>query len=158
LRSEWEHLWKIENERERRKELEAYLDKGRGECPLKKPRVAEMVEGALRFFHRQRYELQAWVLMANHVHVLFRVETTPMSEIVEDWKKYTAHEANKLLGRQGRFWEPDYWDTYMRDTEHELKTRRYVENNPSKAGLVLDPKAWTWSSARFRDEFGTLRL
>src|SRR5438445_1568763 len=32
LCSEWEHLWKIEDDRERRKELEAYLDRGRGCC------------------------------------------------------------------------------------------------------------------------------
>jgi hypothetical protein len=46
----------------------------------------------------------------------------------------------------------------MRDTEHELKSRRYIENNPVKARLVRDPKDWPWSSARFRDEYGDLRL
>jgi phage gp16-like protein len=46
----------------------------------------------------------------------------------------------------------------MRDAEHERKTVRYIENNPTKAKLVLDPKEWLWSSARVRDEFGVLRL
>jgi hypothetical protein len=46
----------------------------------------------------------------------------------------------------------------MRDAEHEQKTVRYIENNPTKAKLVLDPKDRPWSSARFRDEFGVLRL
>jgi hypothetical protein len=46
----------------------------------------------------------------------------------------------------------------MRNTDHERTTRNYIENNPTKAGLVLDPKTWPWSSARFRDESGTLRL
>src|ERR1017187_10112819 len=46
----------------------------------------------------------------------------------------------------------------QRDEQHELRTRRYIENNPTKAFLVRDPKEWSWSSARFRDENGVLRL
>jgi type I restriction enzyme R subunit/putative DNA methylase len=56
------------------------------------------------------------------------------------------------------FWAEDYFDTYMRDAEHELKTRRYIENNPVKALLVREPAEWPWSSARFRDKYGVLHL
>jgi putative transposase len=157
LRSEWEHLWRIEDDRERRTELEAYLDRCRGECYLRRPEVAALIETALRFFHGERYELHAWCVMPNHVHVLFKVESVPMAEILESWKKYTAQKANRLLGRRGNLWELDYWDTYMRDADHERKTVRYIEGNPVKAKLVLDSKDWPWSSARFRDEFGFLK-
>jgi|SRR5205809_1765840 len=105
-----------------------------------------------------RYELRAWVIMPNHVHVLFKVGTASMSETVGAWKKHTGRLANKLLGNQGAFWAEDYFDTYMRDAERERKTVCYLENNPTKAKLVLDPKAWPWSSARFGDQFGVLRL
>lgn len=148
LRSEWAALWDIEDERQRRKELEAYLDKGHGECHLRRSDVAQLVEDALRHFHGQRYDLCAWVVMPNHVHVLFKVDTVPMSRILEDWKRYTAKEANKLLHRRGPFWQEDYWDTYMRDAAHELKSRHYIENNSAKALLVREPKEWPWSSAR----------
>ena len=158
LRSEWEHLLKIEDDQQRRAELEAYLDLGRGECHLRQPEIAQIVEEAVRFFHGERYELRAWVVMANHVHALFKVGATPMAEILESWKKHTAQKANRVLKRRGEFWQADYWDTFMRDSEHELKTRKYIESNPAKAGLVLDPKTWPWSIARFRDEFGVLRL
>jgi REP element-mobilizing transposase RayT len=158
LRSEWEHLWKIEDDQQRRAELEAYLDHGRGGCHLLRPEIAQLVEDAVRFFHGERYDLRAWVVMPNHVHALFKVDTTPMAEILESWKKHTAQKANRLLGRRGEFWQADYWDTYMRDSEHELETRKYIENNPAKAGFVLDPKTWPWSSARFRDEYGVLKL
>src|SRR6476646_7237112 len=50
LRSEWEHFAKIEDDRERRKELEAYLDKGRGECHLRQPEIARLVEDNFRQF------------------------------------------------------------------------------------------------------------
>ena len=158
LRSEWEHLAKIEDDRERRTELEAYLDKGRGECHLRRAEVAQLVENNFRQFSGERYELRAWVVMPNHVHVLFKVGTVPMSEIVGAWKKHTGRLANKMLGKQGAFWAEDYFDVFMRDAEHERKTVRYIENNPTKAKLLLDPKKWSWSSARFRDEFGELRL
>jgi REP element-mobilizing transposase RayT len=156
LCSEAEHLWKIEDERERRLQLENYLDKGKGECHLRKADVAQVVETALRFFDGTRYELRAWVIMSNHVHALFKVDTVPMAKILESWKKHTANKANTLLERSGKFWATDYFDTYMRDSEHERKTIRYIENNPTKAKLVLDPKSWPWSSARFRDANGRL--
>jgi REP element-mobilizing transposase RayT len=172
LRSEWEHFAKIENDREQRRLLEAYLDKGRGECHLHRPEVAKLVEDNFCQFsgagcgsqsriapeHAARYELRAWVVMPNHVHLLFKVGTASMSETVGAWKKHTGRLANKLLGKQGAFWAEDYFDVFMRDAEHELQTVRYIENNPTKAKLVLDPKQWLWSSARFRDEFGVLRL
>jgi len=81
-----------------------------------------------------------------------------MSWTIETWKKFTAHAANKLLKRRGKFWADDYWDTYMCDAEHELKARHYIESNPVKAGLVREPAEWLWSSARFRDQCGVLKL
>src|ERR1039458_3284434 len=65
---------------------------------------------------------------------------------------------DKILGRKGRFWQEGYWDTYMRDREHEVRTQRYIENNPTKAKLVVLPKEWPWSSARFRDDYQRLCL
>ncbi len=157
-RSEWEALLTIEDDRKRRIELEAYLDKGRGACHLKCPDIAGIVEASLRFFHSERYDLRAWVVMPNHVHLLFQVLDVPMSALIDAWKGYTAKQANKLLRRKGAFWQDGYWDTYMRDEAHELKTKRYIENNPVKAHLTAAPNEWAWSSARFRDGYGKLAL
>jgi len=98
LRSEWEHLWKIEDDLQRRAELETYLDRGRGDCYMRQSPIAGIVEEAVRFFHNERYTLRAWVVMPNHVHALFKVDATPMSEILESWKKYTSQKANRILG------------------------------------------------------------
>src|SRR6185295_2135510 len=98
LRSEWQGLLQQEDSREKRKQLEAYLDKGRGQCALQKPEISELTETTLRHFHCDRYELRAWVVMPNHVHVLFKVDAIPMSRIVGGWKQHIAHEANKILG------------------------------------------------------------
>ena len=158
LRSEWAALFEIEEDRRRLRKLEEYLDLGRGESHLRLPELARMVENALRHFHGRRYRLEAWVIMPNHVHALFIPTGEAMSKIVQSWKSYTARQANRMLGRAGVFWEQDYWDTYMRDEEHEARTRRYIEQNPLKAKLAREPADWAWSSARLRDEYGRLRL
>ena len=155
-RGEWEHLLKIENNRERRKRLEEYLDRGLGECWLRQPAIAELTEGALRFFDGQRYALAAWVVMPNHVHLLVDIWETPLAELVKSWKDFVARKANKILGRSGTFWEREYLDTLITDEKHRRTAVRYIENNPTKARLVLDPKDWSWSSARRRDEYGRL--
>jgi putative transposase len=158
LRSEWAALLETENNQEQRKKLESYLDQGRGQCYLRRRDIGQLVEDVLRYHHGTRYQLVAWIIMPNHVHVLFKVGDKPMVKTVGDWKEYAARQANSILGRRGRFWAREFWDVYMRDGEHELFARRYVENNPVKAFLVRDPKAWPWTSARYRDEFGSLCL
>jgi REP element-mobilizing transposase RayT len=156
LRSEWEELLKIEDDRKRRIELETYLDHGRGECHLRRADIAAVVEDSLLFRHNVFYDLRAWVIMPNHVHLLVLVQEVPLWKLVDAWKGYTAKKANSILRRKGQFWQEGYWDTYMRDARHELKTRRYIENNPTKAGLVALRKDWPSSSARFRDAYERL--
>jgi putative transposase len=157
-RGEWEALLRIEEARQRRIQLEDYLDHGHGECWLRQPAIAGLTEGALRHFDGSRYELLAWVVMPNHVHVLLRTWRRPLASVVQSWKRFVAREANKLLGREGAFWEREYWDTYMRDEEQAVTARRYTEQNPVEARLVREPKDWAWSSARLRDAHGRLVL
>ena len=144
--------------RERRRRLEAYLDRGLGECRLRQPAIAELAEGALRFFAGERHGLAAWVVMPNHLHVLVEVWDTPLMKLVKSWKDHVARGANKVLGRSGAFWEREYLDTVIADEEHRRTAVRYIENNPVKAGLTREAKEWAWSSARFRDEFGVLQF
>ncbi len=157
-RAEWEALLRLEDARQRRTKLEEYLDCGYGECWLRQPAIAALTEGALRHFEGERYHLLAWVVMPNHVHVLLQIGQAPLAGVLQSWKRFVAREANKLLRREGPFWEREYWDTYMRDEEQLIKARRYTEQNPVKAGLVREAKSWAWSSARFRDGYGKLVL
>jgi len=86
--------------------VDAYLDAGHGDCFLRKPEIAKLVADALKFFDGQRYELRAWVVMPNHVHVVVwpRPPET-LSGVLHSWKSFTAKEANKVLGRAGEFWQ-----------------------------------------------------
>jgi REP element-mobilizing transposase RayT len=163
-KGEWEHLLAVSARsdaprseaqiialREQRRHVEEYLDRGLGECFLRDPRIGALVEQAILFHRGRRFELLAWVVMPNHVHTLVQVGQTPLTRIVQNWKSIVAVGANKLLGRMGRFWQPDYWDRRMRDAEQTSKAVRYIENNPVKAKLCRAPEAWSFSSARFRN-------
>ena len=155
-RQEWEHLIKIEEVRQRRQELESYLDRGHGECWLRRSPIASLIEEAMRFHHRQRYELLAWCVMPNHLHVLVHVWDWPLAKMLQNWKSITAVMSNRLLNRSGVFWQREYWDTFMRDEKQESKAIRYLENNPVNAKLCQTTKAWPFSSAKFRDDYERL--
>jgi REP element-mobilizing transposase RayT len=125
------------------------LDTGLGKCWLRDAKVAALVQGSLLHFDGQRYRLLAWCIMPNHVHVVIEpTEGHTLSAIVKSWKSFTSRQVNAHLGRTGTFWEADYFDRYMRNEEHLMRTIEYVENNPVKAGLVREAADWPWSSAR----------
>ncbi len=133
-----------------RRRIEAYLDQGYGQCYLKDERVATMVQNSLLFHDGERYRLSSWVVMPNHLHFL----ATPcagieLSDIQHSLKSYTAHEANKILGRTGEFWQVEAFDRFIRNHDHYIKTIAYIENNPVKAGLCRAPEEWPFSSAWF---------
>lgn len=180
-RGEWQHLLGIEDNKEKRTKLEEYLDRGAGECHLRDSRIAKAAEDSLLHFHREQYELLSWCIMPNHVHVLVHVWDTPLSKMIQSWKSYSGREAMKLLRTERRaparreseikgqdtptrssalqaFWQRDYWDTFMRDKEQENTAVRYIENNPVKAKLCRLPEEWSFSSARFRDEYHRLHV
>jgi hypothetical protein len=58
-----------EIDREFRRQVERYLDRGCGACHLRHPQVAEMMLEALLHPHEKEYLLDEWVIMPNHVHL-----------------------------------------------------------------------------------------
>lgn len=122
---------------------ERLLDDSLGECHLRDPRIARIVADALRQFHRQRYDLLAWCVMPNHAHALFSpYEPHRLEDILHSWKSYSAHRANRLLGRTGPFWQREYFDHLVRGQSHLQKFAAYIEENPRTAGL----QDWPWVS------------
>lgn len=148
---ELEILEKMEQEIKRKRRIEAYLDRGEGQAWLKDPLLAELVENALLFFHMERYVLHAWIIMSNHVHVMFTPrEEHSLGSILHSWRSFTANKANKYLKKNEEFWFPESYDRYIRDGEHYKRTKRYIEYNSVKAHLCQLPEEWRWSSAYWR--------
>ncbi|MBN1139814.1 MAG: transposase [Anaerolineae bacterium] len=148
---------------ERRKRIEALLDAGHGSCVLRAPSVAGMVQASLLHFDGERYRLLAWVVMPNHVHILFEpLDALTVAQIVASWKSFTGRRIAEYMDRyqaQGqagawrsqegrRVWQREYWDRFIRDERHFNAAMSYIHQNPVKAGLVRRVEDWEWSSAR----------
>ena len=133
--------------------VDDYLDGNRGIAFLRIAKVATVIEENLLRFDKVKYKLHAWVIMPNHVHVLFTpIHGYKLGAIVHSMKSYSANRANSLLGRSGKFWAREYFDRYIRDGRHFSNCLRYIHNNPVKAGLCAEAADWAFSSARYLGE------
>lgn len=134
-----------------RRRIEYYLDQNYGESWLRAPEIANILQETLLKWDGERYRLISWVIMPNHGHILFSpFEGHRVSDIMHSIKSFTAHFANDLLKRKGRFWAKEYFDRYIRDQRHFANTLAYIENNPVKAKLCKLPCEWPYSSAYFK--------
>jgi type I restriction enzyme R subunit len=116
--------------------IDKWLDAGYGACVLRDPVCASIVAEAMHHFDGERYQLGAFVVMPNHVHVLFRpAPERDLKEILHSWKSYTSKIINKQLRRTGILWQDEYWDQTIRNQDHWLGRRAYIENNPEMASL-----------------------
>ena len=83
---------------ERYRRIERYLDAGYGDCWLRRPEIATLVQDALLHFDGIRYRLLAWVVMPNHVHLLIETEPGfPLPGVVQSWKGFTATRRSSAL-------------------------------------------------------------
>jgi len=104
----------------------------------------------------QRYELHAFVVMPNHVHLLVTPKVAA-SQWLGPLKGFTAHQANECLGRHGHaFWQEESYDHLVRSAAEFERIRAYIEENPVSAGLATEASDFPWSSAASRPE-GRLR-
>ena len=68
-----------------------------------------------------------------------------LSVVLQNIKKFTAVQSNKLLSRSGKFWAEESFDTIIRNEKHFYNTIYYIINNPVKAGLVNNWWEWKWT-------------
>lgn len=99
---------------------------------------------ALNFGDGDAYEMIAYAIMPNHVHLIFRLVRGELDVVMKRWKSYTGHEANQKIRRLGSFWQSDYFDVLLRDSDELQRTIQYVLDNPAKAGLHEWPYTRTW--------------
>ena len=127
-------------------DMDRLLDAARsGPTYLALPGVAGLVGESIRFGGVLDYDLHAWVVMPNHVHLLI----TPRSEVSKFLRKlkgFTAGQANRLLDRAGQtFWQEESYDRLVRSREEFKRIEAYILNNPVRAGLVRSAEEYQWS-------------
>jgi putative transposase len=129
--------------------LDRQMDNPRkGPMYLRRPEIARIVVDSIyKGVELKHYELGAWVVMPNHVHLLIKPVIAP-DRLLKSLKGSTARICNRLLGRTGEpFWQKESYDHWVRNPQEYGKIWIYVEMNPVKAGLVRDPRDYLWSSA-----------
>jgi putative DNA methylase len=115
---------------------------------LKDPRIATIFIEAPRHGEAVRglYDLFAWVVMPNHVHLVLK-PNRKLPEIMRWLKAATANRSNLVIGKTGTaFWQREYFDRWIRSEKELFSAICYVEQNPVTAGLVACPEDWPWSS------------
>jgi len=116
--------------------VETWLNSGHGSCLLRAPHLRRFVSETLAHFAGQRYDLGAWCIMPNHVHVLLKLlNDFALSDVLHTWKSYSAHQINKLLNRRGLVWQHESYDHIVRSPQSLLRIEQYILNNPVKARL-----------------------
>lgn len=119
--------------------MDTWLDEGMGECILAQPRIAEIAADSLRRFDQDRYILDEFVVMPNHIHLLcLPLEGNELEKVLCSWKGFTARRMNQELGRKGRLWQEESFDHIVRDADHLQRFRHYIRANPARAGLSPD--------------------
>lgn len=117
-------------------QIEKHLDALHGDCTLGRPAVATLAAEVLQTFDGERYRHHAWVIMPNHVHLLFTLHPErTLEDEVKAWKGVSARRIHARLSRSGDFWQRDYFDRIIRDTDHFWRCARYIHSNPVKCHL-----------------------
>ncbi len=129
---------------------------------LREPEITELIVEALHFRDKKLYDLIAFTVMPNHVHTIFSIgeakaidklhhvgrrASSPyvVTRILENLKWYTALKSNKILNREGQFWQHESYDHVIREAEELERTIWYVLNNSVKAALAKTWDEWKWS-------------
>jgi putative transposase len=130
--------------------MDQFLDTVRtGPFWLRTAPIAALVVDAIAFGQGplRHYEVGAFVVMPNHVHLLV-IPHIPVATLTRRLKGYTARQANRMLGRTGEaFWQQESYDHWVRSEQEWGWIVRYIENNPVVAGLAARPEGYPWSSA-----------
>jgi REP element-mobilizing transposase RayT len=112
------------------------LDSCHGACLLRTPSLRQHVVDSLRHGDGLQYDLDAFVVMPNHVHMLVGFSMPgSMLRQCRSWKHYSATRIQRALGLRGRFWQTESYDRVVRGFRSLEAYRQYIAANPRKSGL-----------------------
>ncbi len=143
-------------------EFDSLMNKYQNNCSwLSDDRIALIVKEALHYRDKKVYDLIAYTIMSNHVHLVFipffkkisaeskYKEKYPLGGIMGSLKRHTAKEANKILNREGAFWQHESYDHIIRNNDKLYKIVEYVLNNPVKVGIAKDKNKYKWNYYKY---------
>ena len=101
-----------------------------------------------RYADRLDFSIYAYCLMTNHVHLALETGRIPLSRIMLALHGSYSQAFNRRHGRVGHLFQGRYKAYLVEGGKHLLALVRYIHLNPLRAGLVLRPQGFEWSSER----------
>lgn len=113
------------------------------------PEARDLVIEAIRDCDRTSIDLDAAVVMLNHVHAIFRlIDTSSLSQVLQRIKGRSARQINLMLKADGAVWIDESFDHIIRN-EAELQEKiEYIRQNPVTRGLAVRPQDYRWLLVR----------
>lgn len=121
-----------------------HLDDCHGSCLLRDAVVRQHVANSILHFDGQRYDVERFVIMPNHVHVLIQMRAEfLLRKQFREIQRFSAREINRHLGRTGNLWQGEPFDHVVRSEAQFAYLQGYINDNPTKARLsVGDYTLW----------------
>jgi len=119
--------------REQEYKIDQYIDHSPKGCYLNN-NVLDYLYSYFVAKDKNFYDLVAFSIMPNHVHILFK-QNIELPKIMKHLKGATAFQINKILQRKGTFWETNYYDKVIRNEAHFEQVYDYIKYNAIKADL-----------------------
>lgn len=98
-----------------------------------------------RYRRELGFQLLAWCLMENHVHMLIHDPREQLDLIMKKIAGSYAIYFNRKYDRSGHLFQDRFMSEAVNSDEYLLTVVRYIHRNPEKAGLA-GTEAYRWSS------------
>ena len=134
--------------------------------------------------HHKAMEVYAYCFMPSHIHLIFRSGQEDPSGLIRDFKKYTAKKVIRTIienpqesrkewllwmfekaGQKNvtvqhrQFWQQHNKPIALWTAQVIQQKITYIHNNPVLSGVVTDPIAYKYSSARnYHDDHTVLQI
>ena len=105
-----------------------------------------ILEEALLYFNNYNYEIIAYCLIDNHVHLLLKTEVQPPWRFIAWVHSIYARYFNKKYNYVGALFQGRYSADIIEDDTYMLETSRYIHLNLVKARMVETPDEYRWCS------------
>ncbi|MBA4366366.1 MAG: transposase [Desulfobacterium sp.] len=106
---------------------------------FKEKRAADIVLNSLYWLdHQNRIDLQAAVVMPDHLYFIARLNKGTLSGLMHSLKSYTSKQIKAKLNHTGTIWQTQYHDHAIRKDEELKEMMIYCLQNPVRANMVND--------------------
>ena len=107
---------------------------------------AQFLQTLQRYKEKSRYQVYAYCLMGNHVHLLLKIGLEPLEQVMRRICGSYVYWYNSKYQRVGNLFQDRFKSEPVKDDQYFQTVQRYIHQNPVKAGLVKHIEEYKWSS------------